>query len=167
MSTLTPNIGLEKVTSSQTIGELQESMNGSGGNMDILDGKIGPVGATSLQAQVDALNSKIEKSTVTLTINSNKLGGNGYALIFGNVVTVVCDMVVNSAISAGDLIVSGCPTPYGLTPSAYTNNGYVAMITSANGANYSTAILYGNGEIHAVTSLTTGYVKLYLTYIKQ
>lgn len=59
MSTLTPNIGLEKVTSSQTVGELQESMNGSGRNMDILDAKIGAVGNTSLQAQVSALDNKL------------------------------------------------------------------------------------------------------------
>ena len=59
MSSRTTNIGLEKVTSDQTIGDLQESMNGSGGNMDIIDTKMGPVGNTSLQAQVDALNSKL------------------------------------------------------------------------------------------------------------
>lgn len=59
MSSRTTNIGLEKVTSDQTIGDLQESMNGSGGNMDIIDTKMGPVGNTSLQAQVNALNSNI------------------------------------------------------------------------------------------------------------
>lgn len=59
MSTQTPNIGLTKVVSSETIGDLQNSMNASGGNMDIIDTKMGPVGNTSLQAQINTLNSQM------------------------------------------------------------------------------------------------------------
>ena len=58
MSTTT-NIGLTKVASSATIGDWSDANNGSGGNLDIIDAKMGAVGNTSLQAQINTLNSNI------------------------------------------------------------------------------------------------------------
>lgn len=59
MSRTTTNLGLTAVTNSETIGDFSDAMNASGGNLDIIDGKMGAVGNTSLQAQVNALNSKL------------------------------------------------------------------------------------------------------------
>ena len=59
MSSTTPNIGLTKTTAAETIGQNWAASNDSGGNFDIIDTKMGAVGNTSLQAQVDALSSQI------------------------------------------------------------------------------------------------------------
>lgn len=59
MSSTTTNLGLTKMTNSETIGQWSNANNGSGGNLDIIDTKMGPVGNTSLQAQVNALNSQM------------------------------------------------------------------------------------------------------------
>ena len=59
MSRTTTNLGLTAVTNSETIGDFSDAMNASGGNLDIIDGKMGAVGNTSLQAQINTLNSKI------------------------------------------------------------------------------------------------------------
>jgi len=61
MSRTTTNLGLTAVTNSETIGDFSDAMNASGGNLDIIDAKMGAVGNTSLQAQVTALNSKTTK----------------------------------------------------------------------------------------------------------
>lgn len=104
MSSRTTNIGLEKVTSDQTIGDLQESMNGSGGNMDIIDTKMGPVGNTSLQAQVNALNSQLTKTTKdgstftevngNITINTSRINSKA------GIVTCTIAMKITGAIAA-------------------------------------------------------------------
>lgn len=60
MSSTTPNIGLTKTTAAETIGQNWAASNDSGGNFDIIDTKMGAVGNTSLQAQVDALSSQLE-----------------------------------------------------------------------------------------------------------
>ncbi len=67
MSRTTTNMGLTVVTNSETLGDFSDAMNASGGNLDIIDGKMGPVGNTSLQAQLDALNSKSTPEGITLT----------------------------------------------------------------------------------------------------
>lgn len=59
MSSTTTNLGLTKTTAAETIGQTWAASNESGGNFDIIDGKMGAVGDTSLQAQVNALNSKL------------------------------------------------------------------------------------------------------------
>ena len=59
MSSTTPNLGLTKTTAAETIGQNWAASNDSGGNFDIIDTKMGPVGNQSVQAQLDALNSKI------------------------------------------------------------------------------------------------------------
>ena len=59
MSRTTTNLGLTAVTNSETIGDFSDAMNASGGNLDIIDGKMGAVGNTSLQAQINTLNSKL------------------------------------------------------------------------------------------------------------
>lgn len=59
MSSTTPNIGLTKTTAAETIGQNWAASNDSGGNFDIIDTKMGAVGNTSLQAQVDALSSQL------------------------------------------------------------------------------------------------------------
>lgn len=72
MSSTTPNIGLTKTTAAETIGQNWAASNDSGGNFDIIDTKMGAVGNTSLQAQVTALNSKLESgSWTTVTVDSN------------------------------------------------------------------------------------------------
>lgn len=58
MSSTTPNLGLTKTTAAETIGQNWAASNDSGGNFDIIDTKMGAVGNTSVQAQLDALNSK-------------------------------------------------------------------------------------------------------------
>ena len=59
MSRTTTNLGLTAVNNSETIGDFSDAMNASGGNLDIIDGKMGAVGDTSLQAQINTLNSKL------------------------------------------------------------------------------------------------------------
>lgn len=59
MSSTTTNIGLTKMATGETIGQWSDANNGSGGNLDIIDTKMGPVGATSLQAQINALSSQL------------------------------------------------------------------------------------------------------------
>jgi len=66
MSRTTTNLGLTAVTNSETIGDFSDAMNASGGNLDIIDAKMGAVGNTSLQAQVTALNSKITSQYGTI-----------------------------------------------------------------------------------------------------
>ena len=58
MSSTTPNLGLTKTTAAETIGQNWAASNDSGGNFDIIDTKMGAVGNTSVQAQLDTLNSK-------------------------------------------------------------------------------------------------------------
>lgn len=95
MSSTTPNIGLTKVASSETIGDLQNAMNGSGGNMDIIDTKMGPVGGTSLQAQVTALSSQKANAdrvfrnssysasqTLQITLPVDIANGHAYLVVF-------------------------------------------------------------------------------------
>ena len=60
MSSTTPNIGLTKTTAAETIGQNWAASNDSGGNFDIIDTKMGAVGNTSVQAQLDALSSQLE-----------------------------------------------------------------------------------------------------------
>lgn len=71
MSRTTTNVGLTAVTNSETIGDFSDAMNASGGNLDIIDGKLGPVGNTSLQAQINALNSNIEEFIPTKRIRTS------------------------------------------------------------------------------------------------
>ena len=74
MSRTTTNLGLTAVTNSETIGDFSDAMNASGGNLDIIDAKMGAVGNTSLQAQVDALSSQIAYYTdAQVTISSADL----------------------------------------------------------------------------------------------
>lgn len=125
MSSRTTNIGLEKVTSDQTIGDLQESMNGSGGNMDIIDTKMGPVGNTSLQAQVDALNSNLVPAYGTLTLE-NGVTGNVVIIRMGKmrVLTGYANpgragtAIVLATLDAGDrppVNITGAISSYGMT----------------------------------------------------
>ena len=74
MSSTTPNLGLTKTTAAETIGQNWAASNDSGGNFDIIDTKMGAVGNTSLQAQVDALNSN--KASVSDLTNSVAIGEN-------------------------------------------------------------------------------------------
>lgn len=67
MSSTTPNLGLTKTTAAETIGQNWAASNDSGGNFDIIDTKMGAVGSQSVQAQLDALNSKLTPEGVTLT----------------------------------------------------------------------------------------------------
>ena len=74
MSSTTPNIGLTKTTAAETIGQNWAASNDSGGNFDIIDTKMGAVGNTSLQAQVDAISSQIAYYTdAQVTISSADL----------------------------------------------------------------------------------------------
>lgn len=75
MSSTTTNLGLTKTTAAETIGQTWAASNESGGNFDIIDTKMGAVGNTSLQAQVTALNSKIARTNVGVTLNTT---GNQY-----------------------------------------------------------------------------------------
>lgn len=76
MSSTTPNIGLTKVdrAGGETVGQWSDANNGSGGNLDIIDTKMGAVGNTSLQAQINTLNSKIKLIQLTKTTSSGYFG---------------------------------------------------------------------------------------------
>ncbi len=74
MSRTTTNLGLTAVTNSETIGDFSDAMNASGGNLDIIDGKIGQVGNTSLQEQVNTLNSKLTPTYASVTLASGITG---------------------------------------------------------------------------------------------
>ena len=67
MSSTTPNIGLTKTTAAETIGQNWAASNDSGGNFDIIDTKMGAVVNTSVQAQLDALNSKFTKTSTIIS----------------------------------------------------------------------------------------------------
>lgn len=69
MATSTTNLGLIKPAGTDKIRIAQIN-----GNMDVIDEKVGPVGNTSLQAQVNALGANVggaEKS-IAIVINKNK-----------------------------------------------------------------------------------------------
>lgn len=71
MSSTTPNLGLTKTTAAETIGQNWAASNDSGGNFDIIDTKMGAVGSQSVQAQLDALNSKMTPVGVTIVPDEN------------------------------------------------------------------------------------------------
>ena len=104
MSSTTPNLGLTAVTNSETIGDFSDAMNASGGNLDIIDGKMGAVGNTSLQAQITALNSKLAIKShtvqnVTTDANASFISG----LMVANAIIVG----VNASVGTGFISVSG------------------------------------------------------------
>lgn len=74
MSSTTPNLGLTKTTAAETIGQNWAASNESGGNFDIIDTKMGAVGSQSVQAQLDALNSKLTPTYATVTLASGITG---------------------------------------------------------------------------------------------
>lgn len=95
MSSTTPNLGLTKTTAAETIGQNWAASNDSGGNFDIIDTKMGAVGATSLQAQVDALNSKkanadrvfknspyTASQTLQITLPADIANGHAFLVVF-------------------------------------------------------------------------------------
>lgn len=146
MSSRTTNIGLEKVTSDQTIGDLQESMNGSGGNMDIIDTKMGPVGSTSLQAQINALSSQSVKTTkITFTPQANLAAGeSGYftvpvpAALSGKTIVAVSFGINHVAQSYGYQLTG---TYISALNSAYVSYYTPRAVTAAN-ADFDMTIAY-------------------------
>ena len=144
MSSTTPNLGLTKTTAAETIGQNWAASNDSGGNFDIIDGKMGPVGNTSLQAQINALNSNLGESkiyriskTVTIPAGSATTPGElevDFASDIGNssIWAVMCTLnssvlpYVNNAgvVKTWVKLLSGSPTTKILiynTDSAWTN----------------------------------------------
>ena len=88
MSSTTPNLGLTKTTAAETIGQNWAASNDSGGNFDIIDTKMGAVGNTSVQAQLDALNSKIATKAGSVTDIPSGATNNLTVRQSGNVVSV-------------------------------------------------------------------------------
>lgn len=76
MSSTTPNLGLTKTTASETIGQNWAASNDSGGNFDIIDTKMGAVGNTSLQAQVNELSSQFGNLRIEFGDNTKELTPN-------------------------------------------------------------------------------------------
>ena len=152
MSTQTPNIGLTKVVSSETIGDFSNAMNGSGGNLDIIDTKMGAVGGTSLQAQITALNSQISTPTeVTLT------AGSGITVPTGGIkchkVGRVCFVTFNGLTfdSTGNFTISGLPNPISnVFAKAVSSN---STTTAAIVGNYA---YINNGSTSMAISVTSG-----------
>lgn len=140
MSSTTPNLGLTKTTAAETIGQNWAASNDSGGNFDIIDTKMGAVGNQSVQAQLDALNSKLGKMTVQKSESASgtvsfTLTANKYALIFyaGHMTSVYAG-------GSGDVLyISGDdPTQYGFTLSR-NNSAYT--LTRGSGSSFYFAML--------------------------
>ena len=113
MSSTTPNIGMTKTTASETIGQNWAANNETGGNLDILDTKIGPVGNTSVQAQLDALNSQsVYKSNDTIEAGASnamyagRVGWSGKQVWF----TIPLDKPVASGINTATVTSRGSGT---------------------------------------------------------
>ncbi len=111
MSSTTPNLGLTKTTAAETIGQNWAASNDSGGNFDIIDTKMGAVGSQSVQAQLDALNSK---TTYNGTANSTYVNAlEGKVIKNGNVVSGYFVLTANADFSAANLtLISNLPAAY-------------------------------------------------------
>ena len=66
MASTTTNIGLTKPA-----GTDQALISAINGNMDIIDTKMGAVGNTSVQGQINALSDQIESQTITVSSLAN------------------------------------------------------------------------------------------------
>jgi len=105
MSSTTTNLGLTKTTAAETIGQTWAASNESGGNFDIIDTKMGAVGDTSLQAQIDALNSKLARTVSQATLNSKLTNVDiNTVTVSGRVATVNIRAQVGTAITGGEVL---------------------------------------------------------------
>lgn len=161
MSSTTPNIGMTKTTASETIGQNWAANNETGGNLDILDTKIGPVGNTSVQAQIDALNSKLTGATswnewtqITLTQNCEAWNETRYIKI-GKIVYVMIS--VKGLTPNTNVTVANGSIPSGYRPlqrvefdgfggNAYLNHAHITITTTGDILVYS-ADTYATGFI--------------------
>ena len=111
MSSTTTNLGMTKTTAAETIGQNWAANNETGGNLDILDTKIGPVGDTSVQAQLDALNSK---TTYNGTANDDYISAlEGKVVKNGSVVSGYFVLTANADFSTANLtLISDLPAAY-------------------------------------------------------
>lgn len=151
MSSTTTNLGLTKMTNSETIGQWSNANNGSGGNLDIIDTKMGPVGNTSLQAQVNALNSQITSETH---------GTDGAIKYFktGRVVSVIIEgnITIGSGGSIGTLPEGYRPIStvyFLLSPSGSSDKTYLASI-STGGA----IVVYNRSESFGYAYATVTFI---------
>ena len=161
MSRTTTNLGLTAVTNSETIGDFSDAMNASGGNLDIIDGKMGAVGNTSLQAQINALNSKMTGGTswnewtpITLTQNCEAWNETRYIKI-GKIVYVMIS--VKGLTANTNVTVANGSIPSGYRPlqrvefdgfggNAYLNHAHITITTTGDILIYS-ADTYATGFI--------------------
>ena len=113
MSSTTPNLGLTKTTAAETIGQNWAASNESGGNFDIIDTKMGAVGNQSVQAQLNALNSKL----VDIFVNKGTMADNAN---------------FNDFVTSGAWKNSGTNTGQTNAPSS-ADNGYLIVAAWQNG----------------------------------
>ena len=107
MSSTTPNLGLTKTTAAETIGQNWAASNDSGGNFDIIDTKMGPVGNQSVQAQLNALNSKMTNMEAFSVVNFTPETGITNDLFirrFGRVVVINGYLTGTSALANNQLL---------------------------------------------------------------
>lgn len=157
MSTQTTNIGLTKVVSSETIGDFSNAMNGSGGNLDIIDTKMGAVGNTSLQAQITALNSQM--TTITnLTSNITKASKYSNATIEVRKIARICFLEIyipsSISVSEGDYLTDTLPN----SAKPWITNRFVAVKGSS-----AFVIGFSDNKLQIYTTPPSGSAGVYLS----
>lgn len=144
MSSTTPNLGLTKTTAAETIGQNWAASNDSGGNFDIIDTKMGAVGSTPVQAQLDALNSKMAYVGYVAPISWEPTGSEA---------SVTSGTAVNIAV-VSELIPSGATARGVIMYSAYGSGNYdYAGTLMLIGGNVKYMPRYTQGSIHVYGAL--------------
>lgn len=101
--TPTPNIGLRipQGTDPASVDDINY-------NSNLLDTKLGAVGNTSVQDQIDSLNSKLSVSTPSITKGSTITSGSSVnARQCANVVTIASDVTTNTTLT-GYVTIATC-----------------------------------------------------------
>jgi len=106
--TPTPNIGLRRPQ-----GTDPASVDDINYNSNLIDTKLGAVGNTSVQEQINSLNSKIEKHDNTSSISAgascDELGANTSAETIGNIIVLNVNIKVKASASSGTYLLTGIP----------------------------------------------------------
>lgn len=134
MSSTTPNIGLTKTTSAETIGQNWAASNDSGGNFDIIDTKMGPVGNTSLQAQISPLPR--------IAVINWEPNGEEASVTAGTAVTIA---------TVTDVIPSGAAARGVIKYSAYGSSNY----------DYDGSLMLVGGYVKYMPKITQGSIHVY------
>lgn len=130
---------------------LQTQVNTINGNISAINTKIGSVGSTSLQDQVDTLNSKIGNQVHGLTAEANITLNGAYKGIADSIKVYNLRITISANIAADTALVSGFDAP-----ALAANGGAVGL--GFNNASRATKTFFLNaaGELRCAEALTSG-----------